>query len=230
MRLSKTEFNRRELSTGRGAERRAVFGKCCKKYSDYVIINGRKFFRPDFRSVGFWEAFLKQVKGVSMRALGIDPGTGRCGFGVVDKDGGRISAVDYGIIETFPDKPASERLRIIYTGVSQLIDAYHPDVMGVETLYFNRNITTAIAVAQARGVILLAGCQKGVPLFECTPLQVKQQVVGYGRAEKKQVIAMTMNIMHITEKIDPDDAADALAIGLTAIYRTEHDSIYRRMK
>lgn len=165
-----------------------------------------------------------------MRALGIDPGTGRCGFGIVDKIENQISAEDYGVIETFPDMTAAERLRIVYTGVKQLIEAYKPDVMGVETLYFNRNITTAIAVAQARGVILLAGVEAGVPLFECTPLQVKQQVVGYGRAEKRQVIEMTMQMMHITKKIDPDDAADALAIGLTAIYRTEHEAVYRRMR
>lgn len=158
-----------------------------------------------------------------MRALGIDPGTGRCGFGVVDKVGNRITAEDYGVIETFPDMPAAERLHIVYTGVRQLIETYRPDIMGVETLYFNRNITTAIAVAQARGVILLAGAEEKLPLFECTPLQVKQQVVGYGRAEKRQVIEMTMRLMAIKERIDPDDAADALAIGLTAIYRTEHE-------
>lgn len=165
-----------------------------------------------------------------MRALGVDPGTGRCGFGIVDKTGSRITAADYGVIETEPGTELSERLSIVYQGIRQLIDEYHPDVMGVETLYFNRNITTAIAVAQARGVILLAGYEKQIPLFECTPLQVKQQVVGYGRAEKHQVIDMTMRIMGITKKIDPDDAADALAIGLTAIYRTEHESIYGRIK
>lgn len=163
-----------------------------------------------------------------MRALGIDPGTGRCGFGIVDKVGNRITAEDYGVIETFPDKTDIERLHIVYTGICQLIEAYQPDVMGVETLYFNRNITTAITVAQARGVILLAGYEHKVPVFECTPLQVKQQVVGYGRAEKRQVIDMTMRMMNITEKIDPDDAADALAIGLTAIYRTEHENVYAR--
>lgn len=95
-----------------------------------------------------------------MRALGIDPGTGRCGFGIVDKQGSRLTAVDYGVIETFPDMTPSERLAIVHTGICQLIEAYHPEVMGVETLYFNRNITTAIAVAQARGVILLAGFEK----------------------------------------------------------------------
>jgi crossover junction endodeoxyribonuclease RuvC len=163
-----------------------------------------------------------------MRALGIDPGTGRCGFGIVDKIGNRLEAVDYGVIETFPDMPDIERLSIVHQGVSELIEAYRPDVMGVETLYFNRNITTAIAVAQARGVILLAGFHAHVPVFDCTPLQVKQQVVGYGRAEKRQVTEMTMRMLSITEKINPDDAADALAIGLTTIYRMEHEERFRR--
>ncbi len=163
-----------------------------------------------------------------MRALGMDPGTGRCGFGVVDKIGNRVEAVDYGVIETFPPTPDIERLSIVHQGVSDLIELYKPDVMGVETLYFNRNITTAMAVAQARGVILLAGFRAGVPVFDCTPLQVKQQVVGYGRAEKRQVIEMTMRMLSITERINPDDAADALAIALTTMYRMEHEARFRR--
>jgi len=164
-----------------------------------------------------------------MRALGIDPGTGRCGFGVVDKIGNRLTAVDYGVIETFPDMAPARRLSIVHTGIRELIEAYRPEVMGVETLYFNRNITTAIAVAQARGVILLAGVEEEIPIFECTPLQVKQQVVGYGRAEKRQVIDMTMQMLGISERIDPDDAADALAIALTTIYRTEHEMRYGKI-
>ena len=163
-----------------------------------------------------------------MRALGIDPGTGRCGFGIVEKTGNRLEAIDYGVIETFPDMPDIERLSIVHQGVSELIEAYRPEVMGVETLYFNRNITTAIAVAQARGVILLAGFHASVPIFDVTPLQVKQQVVGYGRAEKRQVTEMTMRMLSITEKINPDDAADALAIGITTIFRMEHESRFRR--
>lgn len=161
-----------------------------------------------------------------MRALGIDPGTGRCGFGIVDKEGNRITAVDYGIIETPKEMDLIERIHIVYQGVRELIQLYKPQVMGVETLYFNRNITTAISVAEARGVILLAGYHEKIPVYECTPLQVKQQVVGYGRAEKRQVIKMIMQMMHITKKISPDDAADALAIGITSIYRTEHEAIY----
>lgn len=171
----------------------------------------------------------KLIREINMRALGIDPGTGRCGFGIVDKKGNSISAVDYGVIETTKEYSLSERLNIIFTGVNELIEFYKPDVMGIETLYFNKNITTAISVAQARGVIQLAGFQKNIKIFECTPLQVKQQVVGYGRAEKKQVIEMIMQIMNIKKKISPDDAADALAIALTAIYRTEYENIYGRL-
>ena len=107
-----------------------------------------------------------------MRALGIDPGTGRCGFGIVDKEGNRITAVDYGIIETPKEMDLIERIHIVYQGVRELIQLYKPQVMGVETLYFNRNITTAISVAEARGVILLAGYHEKIPVYECTPLQV----------------------------------------------------------
>lgn len=157
-----------------------------------------------------------------MRVLGIDPGTGRCGFGVVEKNGTTITPVNYGVIETYKDQSDLERLNIVYEGIAELIATYRPAFMGVETLYFNTNITTGIKVAQARGVILLAGHRQNVPIIPVTPLQVKQQLTGYGRADKKQVIEMVKRMMHITKKIDPDDAADALAIGLTAIYRVEH--------
>ncbi len=157
-----------------------------------------------------------------MRVLGIDPGTGRCGFGVVEKHGTTITPVNYGVIETYKDQSDLERLNIVYEGIAELIATYRPEFMGVETLYFNTNITTGIKAAQARGVILLAGYRQNVPIIPVTPLQVKQQLTGYGRADKKQVIEMVKRMMHITKKIDPDDAADALAIALTAIYRLEH--------
>lgn len=157
-----------------------------------------------------------------MRVLGIDPGTGRCGFGVVEKHGTTITPVNYGVIETYKDQSDLERLNIVYEGIAELIETYRPAFMGVETLYFNTNITTGIKVAQARGVILLAGYRQNVPIIPVTPLQVKQQLTGYGRADKKQVIEMVKRMMHITKRIDPDDAADALAIALTAIYRLEH--------
>lgn len=111
--------------------------------------------------------------------------------------------------------------------MAELIEMYRPHFMGVESLYFNTNITTGIEVAQARGVILLAGYRQSVPVVNVTPLQVKQQLAGYGRAEKKQVIEMVMRIMHINTKINPDDAADALAIGLTAIYQMEHKRLFK---
>ena len=162
-----------------------------------------------------------------MRVLGIDPGTGRCGFGIVEKHGNRIVPINYGVIETFKEQNSLERLNIVYEGVAELIEMYRPHFMGVESLYFNTNITTGIEVAQARGVILLAGYRQSVPAVNVTPLQVKQQLAGYGRAEKKQVIEMVMRIMHINTKINPEDAADALAIGLTAIYQMEHKRLFK---
>jgi crossover junction endodeoxyribonuclease RuvC len=165
-----------------------------------------------------------------MRVLGIDPGTGRCGFGVVEKKGPNLIPVNYGVIETYKDQDDLERLNIVYEGVAELIATYRPDFMGVETLYFNTNITTGIKVAQARGVILLAGYRQNVPIVPVTPLQVKQQLTGYGRADKRQVIAMVMRLMNIHKKINPDDAADALAIGLTAMYRMEHHKLLEGMK
>ena len=161
-----------------------------------------------------------------MRVLGIDPGTGRCGFGVIEKRGSTVVPVNYGVIETYKDQSDLERLNIIYEGIGELIAAYRPQFMGVETLYFNTNITTGIKGAQARGAILLAGYRQNIPVIPVTPLQVKQQLTGYGRATKKQVIEMVMRIMKIGKKIDPDDAADALAIGLTAAYRTEHHQLF----
>lgn len=164
-----------------------------------------------------------------MRALGIDPGIGRCGFGVVEKNQNHIIPVDFGVIETSKEQDSLERLNIVYEGVAELIETYRPQFMGVESLYFNTNITTGISVAQARGVILLAGYRQGLPVIDVTPLQVKQQIAGYGRAKKMQVIEMIMKIMKITKKISPDDAADALAVGLTAIYYMEHKKMYRSM-
>ena len=161
-----------------------------------------------------------------MRALGIDPGIGRCGFGVVEKNQNQIITIDFGVIETSKEQNCLERLNIVYEGVAELIETYRPQFMGVESLYFNTNITTGISVAQARGVILLAGYRQNLPVIDVTPLQVKQQMVGYGRAKKTQVIEMVMKIMKINEKISPDDAADALAVGLTAIYYMEHSKMF----
>ena len=149
-----------------------------------------------------------------MRVLGIDPGTGRCGFGVVEKRGNQIIPINYGVIETFKDQSDLERLNIVYEGIGELIATYRPEFMGVETLYFNTNITTGIKVAQARGLILIAGYRQNVPIIPVTPLQVKQAVVGYGRAEKSQVMDMVKRICALPAPPRPDDAADAVALAL----------------
>lgn len=130
-----------------------------------------------------------------MLALGIDPGTAICGYGLVEMRGNRLKAIDFGAIETSAHLSPPERLEIIFEGINNLIDRFQPTLMGVEQLFFNRNVTTAISVGQARGVILLAGSQHKIELREFTPLQVKQAVVGYGKATKQQVMYMTQHIL-----------------------------------
>lgn len=149
-----------------------------------------------------------------MLVLGIDPGTAICGYGVVEQKGSQLRAIEYGAIETSPKLKNEERLTIIYEGISKLIEKYKPDVVGVEELFFNKNVRTAMAVGQARGVILLAVGQNNVRLAEFTPLQVKQAVVGYGKATKEQVIYMTQRILNLPDKPHPDDVADALAVAV----------------
>ena len=165
-----------------------------------------------------------------MRAMGIDPGTAICGFGIVDSMGSRLKPVTYGAIETTPDHTDAERLVMIYDGLNRLYETYHPDIIGVEQLFFNRNVTTAITVGQARGIILLTAQQAGIPLLEFSPLQVKQGVVGYGRATKDQVIDMVMRLLGIREKIRPDDAADGLAMAIYSIYSSHSNSLKRTVQ
>ena len=149
-----------------------------------------------------------------MRILGIDPGYAIVGYGVVDCNASRFQTVDFCVITTPAKIPIENRLEMIYDKLSEIIKRYAPQCMAVEELFFNANHTTAIPVAEARGVILLCARQNGVPVYEYTPLQVKQAVVGYGRAEKKQVIAMTTSLLGLKEAPKPDDAADALAIAI----------------
>ena len=146
-----------------------------------------------------------------MRILGIDPGLATVGFSIVDSDKNTIRLVTCGIISTPAKTTLSSRLDRIYEDLSELISKFSPDVLSIEELFFNTNITTGIAVAQARGVILLTAYRAGLSIFEYTPLQVKQAVVGYGRAEKKQVIDMVRRILDLSAAPKPDDAADALA-------------------
>ena len=149
-----------------------------------------------------------------MIILGIDPGFAIVGWGVIEYSGSRFKVLGYGSVETPAHIPMEERLVMINDGIKELIDTYHPDVMAVEELFFNTNQTTGIRVAEARGVILLCATRLGVPTFEYTPLQVKQSVVGYGRAEKKQVITMVTMMLNLKAPPKPDDTADALAIAV----------------
>ena len=149
-----------------------------------------------------------------MRILGIDPGLATVGFSLVDSDKGKLSLVSCGVIQTPAHTSLSSRLDRIYDDMSELISTFSPDVMSVEELFFNTNLTTGIAVAHSRGVILLAAYRAGVEVFEYTPLQVKQAVVGYGRAEKNQVIDMVKRILNLPAAPKPDDAADAVALAI----------------
>ncbi len=149
-----------------------------------------------------------------MIILGIDPGLATVGWGVLDYRNNRFTTLAMGAILTPAHTPIEERLCSIYQQLGDLIDLYRPDEAAVEELFFNTNTTTGIAVAEARGVLLLCARQKGLEIFEYTPLQVKQAVVGYGRAEKKQVIEMTRLILNLRQAPKPDDTADALAIAI----------------
>ena len=149
-----------------------------------------------------------------MRILGVDPGYAIVGCGMVDCAGSSFRMVDYGAITTPAGMPMEERLAIIYTQLTTAIEKYRPQAMSIEQLYFTNNVTTAIAVAQARGVILLCAQQQRLEIAEYTPLQVKQAVVGYGRAEKAQVMEMTRRILKLDKVPKPDDAADALALAI----------------
>ncbi|UJF31980.1 crossover junction endodeoxyribonuclease RuvC [Paenibacillus hexagrammi] len=149
-----------------------------------------------------------------MRILGIDPGIAIVGFGFIDKLGSKLVPVQYGSIQTEAHTDPSIRLREVYEATQQLIDKYKPDAMAIEKLFFNRNVTTAFTVAQARGVMILAGVQAGLTIAEYTPLQVKQAVVGYGKAEKHQVQEMVKMFLKLSAVPKPDDVADALAVAV----------------
>lgn len=149
-----------------------------------------------------------------MIILGIDPGFAIVGYGVVAYEKGEYRTVDFGKITTPAKIPLYKRLKMIYDALSLLIENYKPDVMAVEELFFNSNVKTAIAVGHARGVILLAAANNNVPLAEYTPLQIKQAVVGYGRADKNQVQQMVKSFLKLKEVPKPDDTADALAVAI----------------
>ncbi len=152
-----------------------------------------------------------------MRILGVDPGTAICGWGIVDRLGSTTKPVAFGAIRTSSGVPMEKRLLHIFESLSALIGEHQPDYAAVERLYFGQNSATALAVGQARGVVLLALAQRGLTLVEMTPNEVKQTVTGYGMASKAQMQAMVQRLLSLSKKPTPDDAADALAIALTGI-------------
>ena len=149
-----------------------------------------------------------------MRILGVDPGVATIGFGLIEADRGSQRLLRYGVINTPAGLPLSNRLYQISRDMEELLGAFHPDEAAVEELFFSKNITTGIAVAHGRGVILLELERAGIPVYEYTPMQVKQAVAGYGGAEKRQVMLMTQRLLRMVEIPRPDDAADALAIAI----------------
>jgi crossover junction endodeoxyribonuclease RuvC len=146
--------------------------------------------------------------------LGIDPGTAALGYGVVERIGGRLRAIDHGCLVTSPDLPMPERLLAIHGLLDDLLSLHEPAIVAVERLFFSRNAQTAIAVGQARGVVLLAAAQHGKPVREATPNEVKSAIAGYGAADKEQVQRMVQLVLGMAELPRPDDAADALAIAV----------------
>ena len=158
------------------------------------------------------EYYVKEV--IFTVILGIDPGYAIVGYGIINYEKNRFSVIDYGAVTTEAKTPFNKRLAIIYNSLNELIIKYKPEAMAIEKLFYNTNAKTVIDVAQARGVIMLAAENNGIQAFEYTPLQVKQSVVGYGRAEKKQVQEMTRSILSLKAIPKPDDAADALAIAV----------------
>jgi crossover junction endodeoxyribonuclease RuvC len=148
--------------------------------------------------------------------LGIDPGTAALGYGIVEATRGRVREVDHGCLETSPDTSLPDRLLAIHALVDELLASHQPDVMAVERLFFSKNVQTAFGVGQARGVVLLAAAQHGVPVREATPNEVKSAIAGYGAADKEQVQRMVQMVLGMAERPRPDDAADALAIAVWA--------------
>jgi crossover junction endodeoxyribonuclease RuvC len=161
-----------------------------------------------------------------MLVLGIDPGTATTGFGIVEeRPSGDLELITHGVILTAPDQGIEFRLKKIYDEISTIIALHRPDSSSVEKLFFQKNVTNAMAVGQARGVIILALATAGIPIFEYTPNEVKQSVTGYGSADKKQVQKMVQTLLAMDDIPRPDDAADALAIAICHL----HASGYKRL-
>lgn len=149
-----------------------------------------------------------------MRILGIDPGFATIGFGVIESERGNCRLIQYGTITTPAGMEFPQRLEMIYNDMNALLERYAPDVVAIEELFWGHNVTTGIGVSHGRGVILLSIAQRNIPIFEYTPMQIKQAVVGYGLATKQQVMDMTKRLLKMQQAAKPDDAADAIAVAL----------------
>lgn len=160
-----------------------------------------------------------------MRVLGIDPGIAITGYGVIEERDGQLEALAYGEIRTPAGDPLPLRLRRLYEGLQSLIQAHRPEAAAVERLFFGRNVTTAFAVGQARGVALLALAQAEIPVYEYTPADVKQALVGYGNAPKAQIQAMVRMLLRLPETPRPDDVADALAVAVCHLHHARLSAI-----
>jgi len=156
-----------------------------------------------------------------VRVLGIDPGTAVTGYGVVESTGSSLRAIEFGVIRTKPATPFQERLAQIYREVSEVIERTRPEAVSIEKLFFNTNVTSALSVGQARGVAALAAAHAGLEVAEFGPLEVKEAVVGYGKAEKSQVQQMVRVLLGLDDMPSPDDAADGLAVAICRIHRRE---------
>ena len=161
-----------------------------------------------------------------MRILGLDPGTATTGYGIVDVEEGEFTAVAYGVIKTSARLDMPQRLQQIQQELQQLIDEYQPDSVGIEEVFFGRNVTTAITVGQARGVLLLTVANAGLPIGEYSPPKIKDAVTGYGKADKAQVQLMVRNLLDLEETPRPDDAADGLAVAITHYHYQRFESLY----
>jgi crossover junction endodeoxyribonuclease RuvC len=181
---------------------------------DYDIINFVYAIKP-----AEWANCLSQPNwrkeiGTGMRIIGVDPGYAIVGVGVVEYQNTRFTTLDYGAVTTPAGMPFADRLKVIYEDFTKIVELYKPDAISIEKLFFTTNQKTAIDVAQARGIILLTASLHQIPCYEYTPLQVKQSVVGYGKAIKKQVMDMTTRLLNLKEVPKPDDVADALAVAI----------------
>lgn len=165
-----------------------------------------------------------------MRILGIDPGYAILGYGIIDKKGNHFKVIDYGAVTTDAKMAMPDRLKVLYNSLMELIVRYEPEVASIEELFFNTNAKTAILVGQARGVAVLACAKSGLEIEEYTPLQIKQALVGYGRAEKKQVQLMVKTILNLKEIPKPDDTADALAAAVCHGHSAESRRRLKQLK